>query len=344
MSGPPLLRELNRPIGRQRLVALCPSVLSTRPGAHGQGTRRARVLQPLVWFISVLMVCLGSMATTVARADDVLPFVEPGGLLQAGLTRNMVVSRLGPPPVTRERYEAGDRAVNGALVFEYPDLGLNFVVPPVERDEADPRIAFLVVKPPSAMRTPEGLGLGMHWNEVRARAQGGQFENKGGRIEWSRSPGAGARKASFAISTDNVVLYMSFDAGIPHEPAYKRWIERARWLFAVVLLFVFVLLLPWLYKGYPERVMRRIEAWAPLRARLGKGMLILAPVLVVLGVPIAREGGPVSLLGMLMILGGALLLLPAAFNLALGGRLTPARLVALGLVGLAVLILSVLFR
>ncbi len=297
------------------------------------------LLQALAWLMSGFLVVLGTMTTASARADDVLPFVEPGGLLRAGLTRSMVEAQFGPPPVTRERYEAGDRAMNGALVFEYPDLGLNFVVPPVERDEADPRIAFLVVKPPSAMRTPEGLGLGMHWNEVRARAQGGQFEGKGGRIEWSRSPGAGARKASFVISTDNVVLYLSFDAGIPHQPAYKRWIERARWLLAVVLVFVFVLLLPWLYKGYPERVMRRIEAWAPMRARLGKSMLILAPVLVILGIPLAREGGPIGLLGMLMILGGALLLLPAAFNLALGGRLTPGRLVALGLVGLAVLIL-----
>lgn len=298
----------------------------------------------LMSFVAWLLVWLSSLATAAAAADDVLPFVEPGGLLQAGLTRSMVEARLGPPPVTRERYEAGDRAVNGAMVFEYPDLGLNFVVPPVERAEADPRIALLVVKSPSTMRTPEGVGLGMHWNEVRARAQGGQFEDKGGRIEWSRSPGAGARKASFAISTDNVVLYMSFDAGIPHEPAYKLWIERARWLFAVVLVLVFVFLLPWLYKGYPERVMRRIEAWAPMRARLGKGMLILSPVLVILGIPLAREGGSIGLLGMLMVVCGALLLLPAAVNLALGGRLTPARVLALGLVGLAVLILSALFR
>lgn len=344
MSGNPLLRALNGPVARRRPSALCLPASSTSPGPHRHRARRAHVLQLLVWFVAWLMVGPGSMATAAAAAGDLLPFVEAGGLLRAGLTRSMVEAHLGPPPVTRERYEAGDRPVTGALVFEYPDLGLSFVVPPVELGEADPRIAFLVVKPPSTMRTPDGLGLGMHWNEVRAQAQGGRFEHKGLGIEWSRSPGAGTRKASFVISTENIVRYMAFDAGIPHEPIYKRWIERARWLFAVGLVLVFVLLLPWLYKGYPERVMRRIEAWAPLRARLGKGMLILAPVLVVLGVPIAREGGPVSLLGMLMILGGALLLLPAAFNLALGGRLTPSRLVALGLVGLAVLILSILFR
>jgi hypothetical protein len=284
------------------------------------------------------------MATAAAQSRDLLPFVEPGGLLQAGLTRSMVVAQFGQPPVTRERHEAGDPAVTGALVFEYPDLGLNFVVPPVERTEADPRIAFLVVKPPSAMRTPEGLGLGIHWSEARTRTQGGRLEDKGGRIEWSGVPGAGARKVSFAVTTENVVSSMVFDAGIAHEPAYRRWIAKGRWMIAVVLAFSLVLVAPWLLKSYPAYVLRRIEALAPLRAWLGKGMLILAPVLVVLGIPMARDGGYVSLLGVLMILGGALLLLPAAYNVALGGRLTPARALAVGLVALAVLIVSVLFR
>ena len=284
------------------------------------------------------------MATAAAGADDVLPFVEPGGLLRAGLTRSMVEAQLGPPPVVRERFEAGDPVVTGALVFEYPDLGLGFVVPPVERAEVDPRIAILVVKPPCAMRTPEGVGLGLHWSEVRARVQGGKFEDKGGRIEWSLSPGAGSRKASFAVSTENVVQYMTFDAGIPREPAHSRWIEWVRWMFAAVLGFSLVLFAPWLIKGYPAYVARRIETLAPLRAWLGKGMLFVSPVLLILGVPLAREGGPIALLGMIMILGGVLLLLPAAYNLALGGRLTPARALAVGLVGLTVLILAVLFR
>ncbi|MBK8018414.1 MAG: hypothetical protein IPK20_17950 [Betaproteobacteria bacterium] len=291
-----------------------------------------------------LAVCMGSMATAVARASDVIPFVEPGGLLRAGLTRSMVEAHLGPAPVTRERAEAGDPALTGALVFEYPDVGLAFVVPPVERAEADPRIAFLVVKPPCVMRTPEGVGLRMHWSEVRTRAKEGRFEDKGGRIEWSSSPGAGSRKASFLVSTDNVVEYMLFDAGIPHEPASKQWIERARWMFAVVTFFALVFVTPRLFKGYPAFVARRIEALAPFRALLGKGMLILSPVLLILSVPLVREGGSIALVGVIMMVGGVLLLLPAAFNLALGGRLTPARALAIGLVGLAVLILAILLR
>lgn len=253
-------------------------------------------------------------------------------------------AQLGPPPVTRERYEAGDPAVTGALVLEYPDRGLHFVVPPDERTEPDPRIAVLVVKPPSALRTPEGAGLGMHLNEVRARTQGGRLEDKGGRIEWSGSPGAGARKASCAVLTGNVVSTMTFDAGIPRESFFRDWKKRAVQVLSTVFLIALILFAPRRSESYAAYLSRRIEARAPRRARLGKGVLILAPVLVVLGVPIAQEGGPVSLLGVLMILGGALLLLPAAFNLALGGRLTPARLMVLGLVGLAVLILAVPFR
>lgn len=290
------------------------------------------------------MLLLVAGSAPAASPAEPLPFVEPGGLLQAGLTRNMVVSRLGLPPVTRERYEAGDPPLTDALVFEYPDLGLSFVVPAVERSEADPRVAFLVVKPPAAMRTPEGLGLGMHWSELQARTQGGRFDDKGGRIEWSGSPGAGARKAMFSVSTDNVILYMAFDAGIPDEPAYKKWIEKARWLFAVVLVFVWLFFLPSTIKSYPAYIKRRIEAYAPLRARLGKGMLLLAPVLFVLGVPLVREGGAVRLLGVLFMLGGVGILLPALYNLALGDRLTPARLLALVLLGVAVMILLVLFR
>jgi len=298
----------------------------------------------LVRFVIWLMVCFGSMATAAAPQGDLVPFVEPGGLLQAGLTRSMVVAQLGPPPVTRERYEAGDPIVTGALVFEYPELGLAFVVPPVERSEADPRIAFLVVKPPAVSHTPDGLRLGMTLKDVRALAPGGRIEHRGSRIEWSGSPGAKSRKVSFVVSTENVILYMAFDAGIPHEPAYKKWIEKARWLFAVVLVFVWLFFLPSTIKGYPAYIKRRIEALAPLRARLGKGMLVLAPVLFVVGVPLVREGGAVRLLGVLFMLGGAGILLPALYNLALGDRLTPARLLALVLLGVATMILLVLFR
>jgi len=50
------------------------------------------------------------------------------------------------------------------------------------------------------------------------------------------------------------------------------------------------------------------------------------------------------LLGVITIVGGAGLLLPAAFNLALGGRLTPARLWVLGLLGVVTLTLVFVFR
>ncbi len=302
------------------------------------------MLRLLVWLAGWLMVGLGSVVTAAAQTGEALPFIEPGGLLRAGLTRGMVVSQLGPPPVTRERFEAGDPPLTGALVFEYPRLGFAFVVPPIERPEADPRIAFLVVKKPAASRTPEGLGIGMHWSEVRARKPAGRFEGKGGRIDWVGSPGAGSRKASFLVTTDNVVEYMVFDAGIPHEAAYKGWIKKARWVLAAASLLVLVLLTPWLLKGYPAYLKRKIEAQAPLRAWLGKAMLFLSPVLFVAGLALAREPGPIALLGVFTIVGGAGLLLPAAFNLALGGRLSPARILALCLVGVVVLTLVLVFR
>lgn len=297
-----------------------------------------------VRFVSWLMVWLGSMATALAETGEGLPFVERGGLLQSGLTRGMVVSQLGPPPVTREHYEAGDPPLTGALVFEYPNLGLAFVVPPVERPAADPRVAFLVVKKPAAARTPEGLGIGMHWSEVRARKPGGRFEGKGGRIDWIESAGAGSRKASLLVTTDNVIEYMVFDAGIPHEAAYSAWIKPVRQGLAAALLLTLILLMPWLLKGYPAYLKRKIEAQAPMRALLGKGMLILSPLLLVAGLAVVREGGSIGLLGVIMILGGAGLLLPAAFNLALDGRLTPARLWVLGLLGVVTLTLVFVFR
>lgn len=297
-----------------------------------------------VRFVSWLVVFVGPMATALAQTGEGLPFVERGGLLQAGLTRSMVVSQLGPPPVTREHHEAGDPPLTGALVFEYPFLGLAFVVPPVERPAADPRVAYLVVKKPAASRTPEGLGIGMHLSEVRARKPGGRFEDKGGRIDWIDSAGAGSRKASLLVTAENVVEYMVFDAGIPHEAAYRAWIKPVRQVLAAALLLMLILLVPWLLKSYPANLKRKIEAQARMRALLGKGMLILSPVLLGTGLAMVREGGSIGLLGVIMILGGAGLLLPAAFNLALGGRLTPARLWVLGLLGVVTLTLVFVFR
>ncbi len=320
---------------------ICWLALLTLSGARNRSALRSGLLR--VRFAGWLLVWLGTMTTASAQPGEGLPFVEPGGLLQSGLTRGMVVSQLGPPPITRDHYEAGDPPLTGALVFEYPNLGLAFVVPPVERPAADPRVAFLVVKKPAASRTPEGLGIGMHWSEVRARNPGGRFEDKGGRIDWIDSPDAGSRKASLLVTTGNVVEYMVFDAGIPHEAAYRAWIKPVRQVLAGVLLLLLILLVPWLLKTYPAYLARKIAVQAPMRAWLGKGMLMLSPVLLVAGLAVPREEGSIALLGVIMILGGAGLLLPAAFNLALGGTLTPARLWLLGLIGTVTVTLTLVF-
>jgi len=92
-----------------------------------------------------------------------------------------------------------------------------------------------------------------------------------------------------------------------------------------------------LLEGCPASLQRMIELQAPMRALLGKGMLIHSPVVLIAGLAVVREGGSIAMLGVIMILGRAGLLLPAAFNLALGGRLTPARPWVLGLVGVVTL-------
>jgi len=261
---------------------------------------------------------------TGAACAQTLPFVEPGGLIRAELRYGQVVSRLGDPPRSREKWMPGEPSLDGGIVFEYPALGLGFVVPAHERPKPDPRVAYLLVRAPATARTPEGVGIGMSLAAVRPLIRVGDVEAKGSTLAWSGSPGAGTRRAQLHFNASQVLELMAFDSGLPRMGAATHWLQEARLVLAYVLVLATVLGLPWLFKGIVERERRRLEARAPMRKVFGSGMLVLAPVLMVVGGVVTAGGdGLVRLLGVLMLVGGAGLVLTGAYNhtLAAGFKL-----------------------
>jgi hypothetical protein len=266
----------------------------------------------------VVVLCAG------AACAQALPFVGPGGLIDAELRYSQVVSRLGEPPGSREKWMPGDPAMEGSIVFEYPAQGISFVVPANERPKPDPRVAYVLVRAPAAARTPEGIGIGMSLAAVRPLIREGDAKPKGSTLVWSGSPGAGLRWVQLHFGTAQTLELMVFDAGLPPAGTAAEWLKEARVALAGVLVFATLLGLPWLFKGLPERVRRRLRARAPMHRAFGSGMLVLAPVLAVLGGVVTAGGdGFVRLLGVLMLMGSAGLVLTGAYNhtLAAGLRL-----------------------
>jgi hypothetical protein len=275
----------------------------------------------MVWLTRgrLALVALLSAGAACAQA---LPFVEPGGLLQAELRYSQVVARLGEPPSSREKRMPGDPALEGSIVFEYPAQGLGFVVPANERPKPDPRVAHVLVRAPAAARTPEGIGIGMSLADVRPLIRAGDARPKGSALAWSGSPGAGARRAQLHFGSAQTLELMVFDAGLPPAAAIADWMKNARVALAGVLVFAMLLAMPWMIKGALGREMRRLQSRAPMHRALGAGMLVLAPVLSVLGGVVMTSGdGFVRLLGMLMLVGGAGLVLTGAYNRTLGAGL-----------------------
>jgi hypothetical protein len=66
---------------------------------------------------------------------------------------------------------------------------------------------------------------------------------------------------------------MLFDAGIPHEPASKRWIERARWMFAVVTFFALVFVTPL------DPVFNSLSGGFPVDASTAAERIVTGPML-----------------------------------------------------------------
>jgi len=261
----------------------------------------------------VAFLCAGT------ACSQTLPFIEPGGLIHAELRYSQVVATLGDPPRSREKWMPGDPALGGSIVFEYPAQGLGFVVPANERSRPDPRVVYLLVRAPATALTPEGIGIGMPLAAVRPLIRAGDAQPKGSTLVWAGSPGAGARQAQLHFGTAQTLELMVFDTGLPPAGAMADWLKRARVALAGALVVATLLALPWLFKGFFERERNRLRARAPMHRSLGTGMLVLAPVLAVLGgVVMAGGDGSVRLLGLLMLMGGAGLLLTGAYNHTLG--------------------------
>lgn len=264
----------------------------------------------------VVLLCAG---TACAQTP---PFVEPGGLIHAELRYSLVVARLGDPPRSREKWMPGDPALEGSIVFEYPALGLGFVLPANERPKPDPRVAYLLVRAPATARTPEGIGIGMPLAAVRPLIGAGDARPEGSMLAWSGSPGAGTRQAQLHFGAAQTLELMVFDAGLPPAGAIADWMKNVRVALAGVLVFATLLALPWLFKGTLESVRWRLRARAPMHRAFGAGMLVLAPVMAVLGgVMTATGDGSVWLLGVLMLVGGAGLVLTGAYNRTLAAGL-----------------------
>jgi hypothetical protein len=280
----------------------------------------------------VVSLCAG------AAGSQTLPFVEPGGLMQAELRYSQVVARLGEPSRSREKWMSGDPALEGGIVFEYPAQGLGFVVPADERPRPDPRVAYVLVRAPAAARTPEGIGIGMPLAAVRPLISAGDARPEGGMLAWSGSPGAGRRRAQLQFGSARTLELMVFDAGLARAGVMADWIKKVRVALAGVLLLATLLAMPWLLKNAPENARWRLRARAPMRRALGRGMWVTAPVLVLLGGVVTAAGdGSVWLLGVLLLVGGAGLVLTGAYNRTLAAGLKLRWLVVALLPFLAVL-------
>jgi hypothetical protein len=170
----------------------------------------------------VMSLCAG------AAGSQTLPFVEPGGLMQAELRYSQVVARLGEPSRSREKWMSGDPALEGGIVFEYPAQGLGFVVPADERPRPDPRVAYVLVRAPATARTPEGIGIGMPLAAVRPLISAGDARPEGGMLAWTGSPGAGTRRAQLHFGSAQTLELMVFDAGLARAGAMADWIKKVR--------------------------------------------------------------------------------------------------------------------
>lgn len=286
----------------------------------------------------LLVLVLAMVPCAGGAGAQPLPFVEPGGLVQAGLRYSHVVARLGEPPRSREAWLPGEPAMPGGIVFEYPALGLGFVVPAIERPEADPLVTHLLVRAPATARTPEGIGIGMARPAVRPLITTGHAMTEGSALVWRGGQGAGQRRVELHFGATQALELMVFDTGLPPEGVAAAWLQKARVALAGVLLLALLLALPWLFKGMLARERRRLRALAPMRRAMGAGMLVLAPILAVLGGLLASGGdGAVSLLGVLLAVSGAGLALAGGYNRVLSAGLRLRWLGAALLLSLAIL-------
>lgn len=265
-----------------------------------------------------------------AAGAQTLPFVEPGGLIRAELRYSEVVATLGEPARSREFVPAGERKLNGGIVFEYPEQGLGFLVEAADRASADPRIAKMQVRPPATARTPEGLAIGM------SREQAMPIVNSTWRVRYASDQGrihsvgvadagGGAREGRLRFIGDKGLVLMEFDASTEPEPP-RKLSRKERSLANLLVLLVIALGLTWLFKRLGIRVPNRWERRpaperTPVRDVLGLLMVIGGGLLVAAGLSAVGSGdGYGRMAGLIVLLAGGGLALLATMVWATSAR------------------------
>ncbi len=192
-----------------------------------------------------------------------MPFVEPGGVIRMEMRHSHMLGALGEPPRTRQQAPAGEPALRGGIVFEYPEQGLGFVVEQADREARDPRIARLQVRPPNTWRTHEGLVIGMTREQARPIIESTwhvRYASDQGLIHTIgiADKGGGPREGRLRFVGDKGLVLMEFDASTRPEPP-KRMSRKARELVNLLVLLVIALGLTWLFRRLGIRLPKRWE-------------------------------------------------------------------------------------
>lgn len=148
-----------------------------REGDRARATRAAaggRYTVPRALSRWLLAGCLCGSAIAAPRTPEaapvypepggqgpVLPFIGADGLGQQRVTRSDVVARLGPAEAGDGVERSGPTQRGGPRDLRYPSRGLHFEVNADDRTDKDPLVGWLQVELPFDGRTPQGLYLGM---------------------------------------------------------------------------------------------------------------------------------------------------------------------------------------
>lgn len=245
-----------------------------------------------------------------AATAQTMPFVEPGGVIRMEMHYSHMIGALGEPPKS-SLYAAGEGHLRGGIVFEYPELGLGFVVGQAERGKTDPRIQRMQVRPPNAWRTHEGLAIGMGREQARAIIYNGlhvrNASDHGASHTIVIGDKAGSqRQARLRFSGEKGLSLMEFDASTPPEPP-KRMSRKARELVNLLVLLVIALGLTWLFKRLGIRMPNRWEkrdkpTSTPVRDGLGLLLALGGGALAAVGISGMGSGDGYAKMAMLFVL------------------------------------------